>query len=93
MSCRLAAVVMQEVAVVAVQRVSAVEVNRVAATVRLTELQWWCDERSCSGGAINCRRWITSFHKAHRITGPNPASWISLVGSAAKHVSSTLEYF
>ncbi|KAL0834706.1 hypothetical protein Bca101_086595 [Brassica carinata] len=40
-----------------------------------------------------CRRWITPLHKAHRITGPNPASWISLVGSAAKRFGSTLECF
>ncbi|CAN6823239.1 unnamed protein product [Brassica oleracea] len=40
-----------------------------------------------------CRRWITPFHKAHQIIGPNPASWISLVGSAAKRIGSTLECF
>ena len=27
-----------------------------------------------------CRRWITSLHKTHRITGPSPASLTSLVG-------------
>ncbi|KAG5414620.1 hypothetical protein IGI04_002187 [Brassica rapa subsp. trilocularis] len=40
-----------------------------------------------------CRRWITSLHKAHRITGPSPASLTSLVGLAAKGVGSTPEYF
>ncbi|CAF1771849.1 unnamed protein product [Brassica napus] len=42
---------------------------------------------------IECRRWITSLHKAHRITGPNPASRIDLVGSVVKPIGLTLEYF
>ncbi|CAF1840054.1 BnaC04g19760D [Brassica napus] len=50
-------------------------------------------EVDCRSPLCRCRRWITSLHKAHRITGPNPASWISLVGSAAERIGSTLEYF